>query len=232
MYPSTFRQIRSDSLQKIKTTVEILAVTVMTIVLLLIITKSNLFRKYFAYRQSFALAIWIYIPTLVILIRGRNFEDYGITLKRWKKSLQEVGILSLIVLPPYVIAFYMIESYFNSATFRLTISDEFLARTVFLILFISLPEEYFFRGYLQTELNRVFGKKHRMLGVNFGIGLILSAIIFGLVHALLGGGWPALLTIFSGLLFGWLREKTGGILAPTLFHGLGNVVYLNLLESF
>lgn len=225
-------QLRPDSREKIKSALEILSVTAITISLLLILSKSNLFSPDSKYQQSIALAIWIYIPTIVILIHGRKFEEYGITLKGWKNSLLLTSITLLIVYPPYFIVFYLFEIFSKSATFQLTLSQSFLTRFVFLTLFISLPEEYFFRGYLQTELNRLLGKKYRLFGVNFGFGLILSAILFGFVHYLFGAGWSGLLTMFAALLFGWLREQTGGILAPTLFHGFGNIIYVTLVESF
>lgn len=224
-------QIRVGSPEKLKAALEIVLVTSVTLCLLLIFAKSSLFDGSSASRQSLALVIWIYIPTTVIFLRGRNLEHFGITLKGWKTSLREVGVVSLTVLPPFVVTFYLFEIYMRSAPLRLTISETIVARTVFLTLFTSLPEEYFFRGYLQTELNSLLGKTHSVQGVNLGFGLILSALAFALVHALFGAGWPGLLTLFPALIFGWLREKTGGILAPTLFHGLCDAVYVTLLES-
>ncbi len=232
MNPFAFHQSRPNSLKKIKSALEILVVTAITIGSLLILSKSNLFSKDFKYQHSISFAIWIYVPTIVILIRRRKFEEYGITLKGWKNSLLLTSITLLIVYPPYFIAFYFFEIFVKSATFQLTLSHAFPTSFVFLTLFISLPEEYFFRGYLQTELNRLLGKKYWLFGVNFGFGLILSAILFGFVHFLFEAGWPGFLTMFAALLFGWLREQTGGILAPTLFHGFGNVIYVTLVESF
>lgn len=68
----------------------------------------------------------------------------------------------------------------------------------------------------------------------FGWGTILAAAIFGLTHiglvrwalgmtvevTLAWGLW----TFFGGLVFAYVREKSGGILAPALLHGLPQAI--------
>lgn len=101
-------------------------------------------------------------------------------------------------------------------------------------LFVGFGEEIIYRGYMQSRLNEVFAKPYRFLGVSFGWGAIISAILFGCTHVgilrwILGistevtlawGFW----TIFSGLVFGFVREKSQGILAPALLHGLPQAI--------
>lgn len=98
---------------------------------------------------------------------------------------------------------------------------------------IAAPaEELFFRGYVQTTLNRVFSRNFSLLGVNFGWGLILSSLLFGAMHVFnsfnplsdayeLSLPW-GLWTAFLGLFLGLVREKTNGLLAPTLLHAIIN----------
>jgi membrane protease YdiL (CAAX protease family) len=100
--------------------------------------------------------------------------------------------------------------------------------------FVGFGEEILYRGYMQSRLNESFGKPYRFFGVAFGWGAILTALFFGLTHVgvlrwMLGmstavtwawGFW----TFFSGLVFGFVREKSGGILAPALLHGLPQAV--------
>lgn len=109
-----------------------------------------------------------------------------------------------------------------------------VARIIIVFIFVGFLEEFFFRGYLQTRLNDVFGKPYSVFNVNYGAGLILGAVIFGLSHPLLNvvNGVPipwawALWATMTGLIFGFLREKSGGIVAPALLHGailLGGVL--------
>ena len=111
--------------------------------------------------------------------------------------------------------------------------SELIARIIIVLIFVGFLEEFFFRGYLQTRLNNVFGRPYSLYSVNYGAGLILTAVIFGLFHPLsvtnempLPWAW-ALWTATTGLIFGFLREKSGAVVAPALLHGvilLGGVI--------
>jgi membrane protease YdiL (CAAX protease family) len=94
-------------------------------------------------------------------------------------------------------------------------------------------EEIFFRGYLHSRVNQAFGRPFRFLGVDFGLGLIASSVLFGFIHALntvdyFGGpfdfAWLWWLPNFAGgLFFGFLREKRRSILPGAIIHGLSDV---------
>jgi len=103
-------------------------------------------------------------------------------------------------------------------------------------------EEFTWRGYVQSRLNQVFGRPFRLFDIQFGPGLIMTSLLFGLFHAFntydpadgqhtLAWGW-ALWTTFSGLFFGLLREKTGSLLAPGIAHGLPDAVGESLARVF
>ena len=110
------------------------------------------------------------------------------------------------------------------ACFALNAISGMAARVVHTLVFVAFMEEFFFRGYLQSRLNDAFGRPFHIAGVDMGAGLFLSAACFGLLHPLSSIDslpWPwALWTGVGGLLFGYLREKTGSVVAPTVAHGL------------
>jgi membrane protease YdiL (CAAX protease family) len=96
------------------------------------------------------------------------------------------------------------------------------------LLVIALPEEAFYRGYLQSRLDEVWPPSWRILGAWVGPGLLASAGIFAVGH-LATVHLPARLAVFfPALLFGWLRARTGGIGASVCFHAICNV-YSQLL---
>jgi hypothetical protein len=117
-----------------------------------------------------------------------------------------------------------------------------VSTVVWQFFFSGFGEEIVWRGYVQSRLNQAFGRPMQVYGVQFGAGLIVTSILFGLLHAFnnydpeigfasLSWGW-ALFTTFSGLLFGILREKTGSLLAPGIAHGLPDAVGEGLAKIF
>jgi hypothetical protein len=109
---------------------------------------------------------------------------------------------------------------------------------VFYIFFLGLGEELLFRGYIQSRLNVAWGKPFQFYGVRWGWGLVIASLLFGLMHvlnlgSLVGGDWQpewgwGLWTFFSGLVLGFVREKTGSIVAPAILHGLPDAIAASL----
>ena len=105
---------------------------------------------------------------------------------------------------------------------------------IYFLFFVGFGEEMLFRGYIQSRLNAAFGRSHRFFGVNWGWGIIITSLLFGLAHVFndfnpflgkFGFVWPwGFWTVFSGLAFGYLREKTGSIVAPAILHGLPRAI--------
>lgn len=91
------------------------------------------------------------------------------------------------------------------------------------LVVVALPEELFFRGFLLHLLERAWPPTRRFLGGGVGWALVVSAVLFALIHVPKHGDPRTLATFFPGLLFGWLRSATGSILAPVLAHAASNV---------
>ncbi len=89
--------------------------------------------------------------------------------------------------------------------------------------FVALAEEFFYRGYLQGRLNLLLGHRRQVLGAPVGAGLPIGSAVFALHHLLVSSAPQDLLVFFPALAFGWLREATGSVLAPALFHAACNV---------
>jgi membrane protease YdiL (CAAX protease family) len=100
------------------------------------------------------------------------------------------------------------------------------------LLVIALPEEAFYRGYLQSALDDAFPKRIRLLGAPVGASLLVTSALFAVGHLLTELDPNRLAVFFPALLFGWLRAKTGGIGAGMLFHALSNMFTLFLAQSY
>lgn len=87
---------------------------------------------------------------------------------------------------------------------------------LFQLIGIALPEEFFFRGFLQDSLGRNLQ------------AILVTSLLFSVAHlpkAMFLGEWTALLCFFPSLVMGWLYMKTDNILPGTIFHLLANIVY-------
>ena len=97
-------------------------------------------------------------------------------------------------------------------------------------------EEVFYRGYIQSRVNEEFGRPWRLFGVQFGAGLVVSSILFGFLHALnsvdyfqgrFTFAWGfGIANICTGLLYGFLRESSGTVVAPVVTHATLDVLVI------
>jgi membrane protease YdiL (CAAX protease family) len=97
---------------------------------------------------------------------------------------------------------------------------------------IALPEELFYRGYLQSALDRAWAPRVTILGAKVGAGLLVASAIFALGHLFTTPNPARLAVFFPALLFGWLRARTGGIGASVLFHATCNLFSATVARGY
>jgi uncharacterized protein len=107
--------------------------------------------------------------------------------------------------------------------------DGFALEALVQLLVVALPEELFYRGWMQSRLRRLPGRSRRVLGADLGPGFLATQALFALGHLATFQPWR-LGTFLPGLLFGWLRERAGGLAAPVVLHALSNL-FLKVLEA-
>jgi len=91
------------------------------------------------------------------------------------------------------------------------------------VILIALPEEAFYRGYLQTRIDDALPARVRVLGAELGPGILVASVVFALGHFATIRDPARLAVFFPSLAFGWLRRRTGGIGASVVFHALCNL---------
>lgn len=91
------------------------------------------------------------------------------------------------------------------------------------VVFAVIAEEAFFRGVIQERLHRIAGD--RTLGYVFAV--LLSAILFGLVHGAGGAKLVALATV-AGVGYAAVYAKTRSVEASIFVHALLNTVHFAL----
>jgi len=95
-----------------------------------------------------------------------------------------------------------------------------LKLSIVMILFVGLVEEVIFRSILQTRLEIVLGNK---------TGLIVTSILFGLMHSGYGSINEILYTSFVGFVIGYLFYRTRSLPLVTMIHGFINVFLFGII---
>ena len=89
-----------------------------------------------------------------------------------------------------------------------------------MLFFVGLVEELIFRSLLQTRLENFFGMEK---------GLLISAILFGMMHSGYGKAYKLLLICFVGLLIGYMFQRTRSLPFIAITHGFVNVFLFGLI---
>jgi membrane protease YdiL (CAAX protease family) len=100
------------------------------------------------------------------------------------------------------------------------------------VALIALPEEVFYRGYLQTRLDDVWAPRLTLFGAAVGPSLVVTSAIFAVGHLLTIHDPGRLAVFFPSLLFGWLRARTKGVGASIAFHAACNLFSATLLQAY
>ena len=81
-----------------------------------------------------------------------------------------------------------------------------------------IVEELMFRGYVLDAINR----KH-----SDWTAIIWSSILFGFLH-FFGGPFYIILTMIGGIMWGWIRVRTGSLLPSIACHMIWNAIALSM----
>ncbi|MDX2019242.1 MAG: CPBP family intramembrane glutamic endopeptidase [Deltaproteobacteria bacterium] len=105
-----------------------------------------------------------------------------------------------------------------------------LALSQFLV--VALPEELFFRGYLWTRIEARFASRWHWLGAKLGPAWLLSSFLFAAGHVAVDLDPRRFAVFFPALVFGWMRARSGSIVAGLSFHALCNLLSDVLYETY
>ena len=170
--------------------------------------------------SNYVVSIAAMLMLLPILLKG----DIGLFKHDKKGVLLGLGV-SAVLLTIYAAVIYVYGLYSGQ---RLIVNSLPVAFILTQLLLVALPEEVFFRGYLQNKL-----------GNNIK-GVIIVSLLFAVGHFItlcLGGGHniaicsQAILTFFPSLVMGYLYFKTKTLWASIIFHFFANIVHIAIALS-
>jgi membrane protease YdiL (CAAX protease family) len=136
-----------------------------------------------------------------------------------KHELKSSLPLLIAILVPYTSAYYILFSYKawesgQSVAYTLTFPSLWVYELFTQIFTIALPEEFFYRGFLQSSLLQKWTPTQAIITTN---------IIFAFGHFVGNFDLPRLLTFFPGLIFSLCVYRYRSLLSAILFHAIFNI---------
>ena len=155
------------------------------------------------------------------------------TGRAFPSGLVELAVaigVAAVVFPLFAVGY---QWWYQPESFSLTLPPNLGSFLLAQLIVVALPEEAFFRGYLQTSLSDLETRRIRILGASLAPGSwLLQAALFAVIHFLVEPNPARLAVFFPGLLFGWMRARRGGIGAALALHATSNLYSEILARSW
>jgi membrane protease YdiL (CAAX protease family) len=178
------------------------------------------------------LTIAALVPTV---IKHRDFPGMGFNTKHIGHSLLLVGWACLVTFPAMVCGLWLMRYWGFELPMRMVKlpAQGWFCWLFYQFMYVGAAEEIFFRGYVQNNILKTTGTTvHEQRRRLQWASIIISAGIFAVAHIIVQGEIVSVLTLFPGLVLGWLFIRTRSLLAPILFHGLANTIYFYVAALF
>lgn len=175
----------------------------------------------------------LYAPILALWLRRRPVDFLDRDARGVLRSAVAFLVAAVIVFPPFLVAAHGWQMVVAGAHgFHASGFPKFGELLAGQLLLVALPEEFYFRGYFQSTMDRIFERRWRLLGASLGWGWIVTAAVFAVAHSIIFHRWWHFAIFFPALLFGYLRARTGSITAPVLFHAAANLLMDWIARSY
>lgn len=173
---------------------------------------------------------------LVAMVRRRGLEwsDLGLSPRQWRRgSVWALAAVGVVLAAVAIGAALPITRPFFLADRYATISGALIASMIVIPLQTAIPEELAFRGVLHGTLDRAVGARGVFAAGSLLFGMWHIASSLGLTSGnkglsgflgggpagqLLGIGLAVIATAGAGVVFTWLRRRSGSLLAPIALH--------------
>lgn len=181
------------------------------------ITPNHLWEGFLLWGWSGKIYSIVFILFLLHAIRSvLLFEETGLTLRQKQGSIvPSLIVILFIALGSSAIGFLSPKGKFDPSLL------------LYLAILPGLNEELVYRGVLPACLDRLFLGKWNIASAKIGLSAIITTVMFGLLHGLwLDDQFELHIEIvwirnamFSGIIFAWLKERTGSLVMSVIAHG-------------
>lgn len=149
-------------------------------------------------------------------------------------DMRRVLWVSLLTFVPFGFAHHYWQEWMldRDLTFQASVPPDLLLVLLRNVLLIALPEELFYRGFLETRLDRIWPMRRFWWGIPVGRSVFCASFLFALGH-FLGEYNPARLgPFFPAFMFSMLTRKSASVAGAMLYHGLANAFSYTLFQGY
>ncbi len=200
--------------------------------------------------------LFVWLPDRRLWARDESWEAHGApfhgladgrTWRHWGRGAAAGLLTCAVVFPAFLGGFALfaealphlppglarlVAPYAGRPAFHPRLPDGLPLLALVQVLVVALPEELFYRGWMQTRWARgAPGVGVTVLGARLGRGFLWTQLLFAAGHLISLQPWR-LGTFFPGLRFGWLRARTGSVTVAVGAHALSNLFIATLERSF
>jgi membrane protease YdiL (CAAX protease family) len=195
------------------------------------------------------MAYQLYIPLWLISREGSSYRAYNLhcfglfepeVKTDWsalRQSLVQTLKISAITFVPYIVIHHLSQMAFAlhygfNTEFSLSVPNDMVQIVLTNLLLVALPEEIFYRGFLQTRFLRAWPNQTFFLTLPVGRAIVTTSLIFALGHFVGEYNLSRLLPFFPAFVFSALAYRSGSIMGAVIYHALCNTLSEVLYNSY
>lgn len=176
-------------------------------------------------------AALLYLPLLIYLRREVSLEEMGATGHGAGRSLGLAGLAGGICLPLFAALWFVVGGRSvglpdpqGLSAVGLLSREEWARLAGVQLIAVAGPEEWFFRGYLQSRLSGLWSRQIGIGPLKLSVGALAANGAFAAAHAVRFGSLTRLNVFFPGLLFAWVAGRSGNLLGAIVLHAASNLL--------
>jgi uncharacterized protein len=189
---------------------------------------------------------FLYLPIIGMDRRREDYADLGLSTRTLGRDVRQFLAVGAVIFPLFVLGYLcfialfwrlptdwvaVLTPYVTTPQFHFRWPERFPEWIIDQLFVVALPEEFFYRGYLQTRLRDAWPQGRLVFGARLGPAFWVTALLFALGHLAIFQVWR-LAVFFPALLFGWMRERSGSVVGAALLHAASNLLVMVLDASF
>lgn len=217
--------IGRGKMSKRKTIIGITAITIISIMVMSIIDA--IINPGYLYKSVIKIIMFLLIP-LIYTSYDKNIKIKDIFKEKSKKKLFVSMLLGLLVYILILSTYLLLRNFIDLNSIKNILSENLNVNKnnfIFIALYISfvnsLLEEFFFRGFIFLNLNKLIKPKY---------AYIISSMAFAVYHLAIMGSWFNLGVFFlamvglfiGGVIFNYLNVSNSNIYGSWLVHMMAN----------